>query len=218
MSPNNWCQTGGSTLSWGHAAGHRRRGGLFSTADLGSWMGLCQAWGARRSQQHCQHPAPYPEQSTPSPQAGTHSSFCPCSASQFGLCLLKVLSSLLFFLPCCGTALTEGKSSPFLRLAERFSRVPLRADGTMGSNNSPHPSPQGNYWPPKCNVLSAPPAKSPAGVTASCSTSFEPPATVQLLPSQLFQTENTSKELSRRETTSLSESGWLSILSQHPGW
>lgn len=216
VSPNNWCQTGGPALSWGHAAGHGRRGGLFSAADLGSWMGLCQAWGARRSQQHCQHPAPY-RAVHPIP-SGWHpqlllSLFCfPVRALRSQSPLQSILSAMLWHCP------HGGQIQPLLRLAERFSRVPPRADGTMGSNNSLHPSPQGYSWPPKCNVLSAPPTKSPAGVTASCSTSFEPPAMLQLLPTQLFQTENMSKELSRRETTSLSERGWLSILSQHPGW
>lgn len=115
----------------------------------------------------------------------------PSSAFQFGLCLPKAL----FFLPCHGTALPEGKSSPqdtaWRRLAEGFSCGP----GTMGSNNSASLSPRRillilGYWPPKHSALSASPA-SPAN---------EPPAMLQplhQLPPPSFHTEKVSKELSR---------------------
>lgn len=122
-----------------------------------------------------------------------------------------ILSAMLWHCP------HGGQIQPLLRLAERFSRVPLRADGTMGSNNSASLPPKILLAPKmQCSLCS--PRQEPCWGHSKLLHQLRAPATLQLLPTQLFQTENTSKELSRRETTSLSERGWLSILSQHPGW
>lgn len=151
LSPSHWCPRATVPVWWvctdlgPHTRALKGGGGdLLPTADLGSWRG---PWGARLSRQHAQSNPPHPLRSC-----------CPSPASQFGLCLLRALPSLLFS-ATLGRCPRGGQIQPLLRPTEGFSC----AHGTMGSTNSPHPSPPRYYLPPKCNVLSASPARALPG-------------------------------------------------------
>lgn len=163
-------------LKEGRSSPHRSRQLDGAMPGLGN-----QAWpgSVASTLLHAQSRPPHPLRLAPAdPSVHTLGCSSPSSTFQFGLCLLKAA----FLLPCHGTALPEGKSSPWdtawLRLAKGVSCGPLRADGTTASNNSLLPSPQeGWYWPPKCSALSArPPRALQAALSVSplqhCSTKY----------------------------------------------